>query len=408
MSRTSVIGSGQIVGERERQEDALGTAQLRQPGNSLVLVLADGMGGHVGGDVAARLATRTILAYLKAGTAPAWAKLKPALQAANDGIRRAVQANNALEGMGCTLIAATISGGRLRWISVGDSVLFLVRGGECFRLNADHSMRSVFADLVARGGISEDDAAREPSRNALRSAVTGDPIELIDAPDEDLVLRERDLILLVSDGVETLSDAEIARIASRAQPRGAQAVVDALLKAVAGHKAMHQDNASVVVYIHSGGRHAGSRPAAAKFDRRVLLAIPAIAVALLAGWTYWLTAPARLPFAKVVHLPPRPVHAAARGVTAPNAAGVVPAAAQPASPPAIAGASGTAPAAPVTNTTPPPATGAPAGADTVKPQAKPTPASDKPKTAKVKPVGARHAGTSGATAGGGSHAHHDD
>jgi serine/threonine protein phosphatase PrpC len=318
MSRFPVVGNAQIVGGRERQEDAAGVAQFRRLGNALALVLADGMGGHAGGDVAAGLAVRTVLAHLKTGASPPWMKLSSALTAANDGIRRAVQANAALEGMGCTLVAATISASRLRWISVGDSVLFLLRNGHLVRLNADHSMRSVLADMVARGKLSEEEAARDPTRNALRSAVTGDEIELIDAPDKDVALHDRDVVLVVSDGVETLTDGEIAEIASRAMARGGEAIVDALLKAVASRNVKHQDNASAIAYIHTTRRPANATPTVSMKELRATVTIFVVMALLLVGggtWfyknraKYWSSAdvPGSVDNKNGTHLPPGPI-----------------------------------------------------------------------------------------------------
>jgi serine/threonine protein phosphatase PrpC len=281
MSRRNGFASGQVLGARERQEDSVGAAQLRTHGNAITLVLADGMGGHAGGDVAASVATRAVLANLKAGVAPPWAKLKPALKAANDAIRRAMDTNVSLRGMGCTLVAATITANRLRWISVGDSVLLLVRNGQLSRLNADHSMRPVFAEMVERGQLRQEEADRDPSRNALRSAVSGAEIEMIDAPDADLPLQDGDVVLLISDGVETLDDREIAALTTRAMNSGPKSVVDALLRAVEGRQTDHQDNASIVAYIHARRRGA---TAGKPIRRGSLLAIPTAGAALLAAW----------------------------------------------------------------------------------------------------------------------------
>ncbi len=281
MSRQSGIGGGQIVGERERQEDAIASAALGRHG-TVALVLADGMGGHAGGDVAAKLATRTVLAHLGAGSKPPAEKLHSALAAANDAINRAILSNPELDGMGCTLVAATISRGRLRWISVGDSVLFLLRGERLSRLNADHSMRSILNDLVARGQLDMADAAHDPRRNALRSAVSGQEIDLVDAPDTDIVLKDGDLVLIASDGVETLEDAEIADIAARAASHGPQRVVDVLLEEISARCTRHQDNASALAYVHADRRttHLG----VAASQRRGTTMVVAAAVVALSLW----------------------------------------------------------------------------------------------------------------------------
>jgi serine/threonine protein phosphatase PrpC len=275
MSASRMIASGQIVGDRERQEDALATARLHDGGKTLALVLADGMGGHAGGDVASHLAVKTVLGHLgEAGPA----QLTPAIFAANDAIARAMDADTALDGMGCTLVAATVQGAELRWASVGDSALLLLRRGQLSRLNADHSMRGVLAEMVAAGRLTAEEAARAPTRNALRSAVSGEEIDLIDAPDDALPLAPGDLVLLISDGVETLSTAEIAAIADRAAARGARRVAGDLLAAVDARRAPHQDNASVIAYLH-GGRATG------KTGWILPTAVAACVLLLLGLWT---------------------------------------------------------------------------------------------------------------------------
>lgn len=264
MGERSQVASGQILGQREKQEDRLGIG--RSADGAHVLVLADGMGGHAGGDVAAQLAVDIFLAGTRA--APASGKaLRDALAAANAGIRDAVAANHALDGMGCTLVGALIADHELLWISVGDSPLFLVRNGQLRRLNQDHSMREVLASMVEAGRLRAADAARDPNRNALRSAVSGETIELIDAPDTALALADGDVVLLASDGIETLRPDEIVRIVARAAGGGADRISGKLLAAVSARRRKYQDNTSIVAWLHgappSPPRRRGATVAAA-------------------------------------------------------------------------------------------------------------------------------------------------
>ncbi len=279
---------GQIVGKRERQEDAVATARLARNKTSLVLVLADGMGGHAGGDVAARVATKAFLDHLRGEGAPPSQRLAGALQAANDVLARAISANKALEGMGCTLVGATVTADRLRWISVGDSPLLLVRAGQMSRLNADHSMRSVLQDMVETGRLSAEDAARDPSRNALRSVVSGEEIDLVDAPNADISLLDGDLVLLASDGLETLSPEAIVRTATKAMRAGPKRIVADLLAAVTARQFPHQDNTSVIAYLHRAVPEGAVRPRGAR--RRTVLPWIALLLAtlLLGAGAAWL------------------------------------------------------------------------------------------------------------------------
>ncbi|MYK88913.1 MAG: SpoIIE family protein phosphatase, partial [Acidobacteria bacterium] len=133
---------GQLIGAREAQEDEFGFidgSTLDPDGRHPVVIVADGMGGHAGGEMAGRLAVRAFVDAYGLDGAPA-DRLGAALDAANRSIDDAVRENLSLDGMGATLVAATVTTDGLEWISVGDSPLYLYRAGRLKRLNEDHSM----------------------------------------------------------------------------------------------------------------------------------------------------------------------------------------------------------------------------------------------------------------------------
>jgi protein phosphatase len=243
-------------------------------------VLADGMGGHARGDIAADLATKAFLASIETNPSA----LDKALSAANASIRAAIASNDALNGMGSTIVGVVVAGAGLRWISVGDSPLMLLRGGRNYRLNADHSMREILAGMVAAGRLSAEDAARDPKRGALRSTVSGDEIELIDAPDDAVPLEGGDVVLLASDGIETLAPEEIARVTQAARAGGARGIVDSLLAAVDSRHSKYQDNTSIVAYVHGADRdHPSTR-------RAGVVAVAVLGLVLvLSGALVWLS-----------------------------------------------------------------------------------------------------------------------
>ena len=168
--------------------------------------------------------------------------------AANNALSSAIDAHPALDGMGTTVVAAVISQRGLEWISVGDSPLWLFREGQLRRLNADHSMAAVFADLVAVGRMTQEEAATDPKRHALRSAVMGDDIHLIDVSSQPVALKRGDRVILASDGLLTLADDEIARILQTMQAAPLSEVSDALIQAVEDAAHPHQDNTTVLLY----------------------------------------------------------------------------------------------------------------------------------------------------------------
>jgi protein phosphatase len=229
-------------GARSYQEDA---AVVRHDGSGLVAVLADGMGGHAGGAVASDVATVSFLEGYLAAEGDARTRLAQALGAANAAIRGEAAAKPSLRGMGCTLVGVAFAVEGTDWISVGDSPLYLVRKGEIVRLNEDHSLAPEIDRLAELGHISRAVAQADPSRHVLRSALTGTTIEMIDRPRTPLRLEPDDMIVLASDGIHSIAEAEIARITAAAATPAAAA--DALLTAVVAVDDPHQDNTTVVV-----------------------------------------------------------------------------------------------------------------------------------------------------------------
>ncbi len=235
---------GQSQGRRERQEDEVGHISgdtLDPQANHSVLVVADGMGGHAAGDVASQAAVRGFLAAYGTRGQPR-DRLRSGLDRANAAIAEETGSHPEWGGMGTTLVAAAVAEAGLQWISVGDSLLYLFRDGKLERLNEDHSMRPVIAELRDRG----DPEADHYRPNQLRSVLMGDEIAKIDAPEEPCPLKAGDFVLLATDGLETLSDEEIASLLAR-NAAGPAAACRALLAAVEAKEHPRQDNTSLFV-----------------------------------------------------------------------------------------------------------------------------------------------------------------
>jgi len=220
---------GQHQGARPYQEDSWALKPLND--GALLAVVAAGMGGHAGGSVASRLVTEAMVKAVEQGRS-----LADGLQAANAAVRAGAAAKSDLAGMGSTVVAAIVTGEEVRWISVGDSPFFMLLDGKLQRLNADHSMAPQIDALVARGVITAEEGAGHPGRHTLREAVMGQPLTLIDEGTRQLPANAR--LLLCSDGVHSLSEADIA--AQSAKP------VSALLSAVLAVRNPHQDNVTVI------------------------------------------------------------------------------------------------------------------------------------------------------------------
>ena len=260
------------VGGRSGQEDAFrlwpgeGVVPPRAESGGLLAVLADGMGGHTGGAIAGQTACRTFAEVFANSNASPEARLKAALQASNEALAKGVEQNAALKGMGCTLVAAWIDDLGLRWTSVGDSLLLLYRLPDVIRLNADHSLGSFLDEQARQNKITRSEARRNRNRNALRSALTGSKIDLIDLRAEPLELHPGDWLLLASDGICSLPGDEIADVTYRLRQSSPEEMAEALIAAVTQKGIVDQDNATVVAVRIDGAPEAlrGVAPTPAK------------------------------------------------------------------------------------------------------------------------------------------------
>lgn len=249
----------QSIGKREAQEDAF--AIIRQseqdPASDVLMLLADGMGGHAAGEIASTTAIdafgKHFIRAARSNRPPE--RLRESLDAANAAIRNAIAAGPELRGMGCTFIGALKMNDRLVWTSVGDSGLFLLRNGQLRRINADHSVGGELAELVAAGKLTRAEAAAHPRKNALRSAVTGAHLKLVDT--NAIALEHGDIVLLATDGLDTLSESQITDILAARTARDPRQAASALLAAVEFKVQPHQDNTTVIVYRHRQGGLSG-------------------------------------------------------------------------------------------------------------------------------------------------------
>lgn len=212
----------------------------------LIAALADGMGGHAGGAIASQMICEQFMGT-SAGPQPSREMLLAGLEAANIAVAETIMARPELTGMGSTLIGACFTGEGLMWVSVGDSPLYLYRRGEVALLNEDHSLAPALDQLAREGKITEIQARQDPRRHMLRSAITGEDLELVDVSKKPLQLEDGDLVILASDGIHTLELDEIARIVTAYGRDGAKPVAEALIRAVENMRAPHQDNTTVIV-----------------------------------------------------------------------------------------------------------------------------------------------------------------
>ncbi len=205
---------------RQNNEDACaifvpeGAGELADRG--AVFVVADGMGGHRGGEIASRIAVRTIVAFYTANAEEDRSHaLARAFREANKTIIEESVADSTLFGMGTTCTALALNRGRAYLAHVGDSRAYLLRGGRIQQITHDHS---IVGEMVRSGILSDEDARHHPKRNVITKSLGAQDEIAADMP-AALELETNDSFLLCSDGLTAyLSDEDIAGILSASPP----------------------------------------------------------------------------------------------------------------------------------------------------------------------------------------------
>ena len=194
-------------GGREKNEDRMGYCYTREAG---LFLLADGMGGHPEGEVAAQIALQTIAARFQKEAKPGLANvqefLSSALLAAHHQILRYASDKASLDSPRTTLVAAVLQGGSATWAHCGDSRLYMVRAGELLSRTRDHSYMELPNIPASLAHIN---------RNVLFTCL-GSPTKPIYDLAGPVALEQGDRILLCSDGLwGALSDEQITREMAR-------------------------------------------------------------------------------------------------------------------------------------------------------------------------------------------------
>ena len=202
--------------------------------------VADGMGGHKGGEVASTSARDDLLRELE-GKTPSVATLSGAIEEVNRQIYHQQEHDDALTGMGTTLSVLWMSDNFVYIGHVGDSRVYLLRDGEFKQMTLDHSL---VEQLVREGVLTEEEAQNHPMRNIITRAIGTESVEV------DVVVEERrkgDLWLACSDGLHGLVDDRQMRDALRQY--APEKAADVLLKAALD--AGGRDNVTLVI-VHDG------------------------------------------------------------------------------------------------------------------------------------------------------------
>jgi protein phosphatase len=208
--------------QRENNEDSYGywepasDADFKKVGR--LAIVADGMGGHEGGQIASRLAVETFTkTYAGAADSDPAKRLLTALKEAHRRIQQRAKKNPHLSSMGTTCTALALIDTCLYFVHVGDSRLYLLREGKLRILSRDHTL---VAQLLEKGLIQPEQAQDHPQKHVLTSAlgVPDDEME-IDAPSEPLPLHKNDVLMICTDGLwGQMTSSEIEQVLTSKSP----------------------------------------------------------------------------------------------------------------------------------------------------------------------------------------------
>jgi PPM family protein phosphatase len=235
MAAIDAFGLTDVGRKRKHNEDAYALDETEG-----LFIVADGMGGHAAGEVAAKITVETIgefIAATRQKEEATWPfkynhelqfnsnRLAIAIEKANERVMSAVAAQPWLKGMGTTVVAGLLNEKILSLAHVGDSRAYLYRDGELTRLTDDHSW---VHEQVSAGILTEEEAKTHPLKNVVTRALGGGPSV---SPDlREMEFTPGDAFLFCSDGLTTmLSDEEIRDMVQADEKKDSQSLCQDLI-----------------------------------------------------------------------------------------------------------------------------------------------------------------------------------
>lgn len=177
-----------------------------------LFVVADGMGGHKAGDLASRIATETVVDTVQEQSGANTIQIMVnAIQAANEQVLEKAKESEDYNGMGTTIVLATIMDRMLYVANVGDSRLYVINGNDIEQVTRDHSL---VEEMIINGQIGRNEARTHEKKNIITRAIGGEKNLMADY--FDVRLKDGDIVLMCTDGLSNmLDDEEIRRIVTR-------------------------------------------------------------------------------------------------------------------------------------------------------------------------------------------------
>lgn len=212
--KSDAISITDVGKEREKNEDNLGYGKTP---NGDVFVVCDGMGGHVGGQVASTIAVESIMEYFYTEKKPnVISAIREAIEFANGKIIEKWMAQTDLKGMGTTVVVLVIQNENIYIGHVGDSRAYLQTKNKLYRVTKDHSY---VQGLVDNGIITEAEAEVHPRKSELTKALGIKQDVISEITKTPLQLVNGDMMLMCSDGLSGMvNDLNIQMILSKNEP----------------------------------------------------------------------------------------------------------------------------------------------------------------------------------------------
>ena len=170
-----------------------------------LFIVADGLGGHNGGDFASKYCVENVKDYIKNNKGDSIiSTIRSAITTVNEGIREKAKADEGLKGCGTTIVLSTIENDILYIANVGDSRLYVIKNGKLTQITEDHS---VVEEMIKSGIIKKEEARFNPHKNKVTRALGAEPDIEVDF--FEVKLEKGDRVFLCSDGVSNMMDERI-------------------------------------------------------------------------------------------------------------------------------------------------------------------------------------------------------
>lgn len=237
-----------LIGSRKVNQDRMGYSFTR---DALLLLLADGMGGHIQGEIAATIAMQTIGSLFQQQASPFVKKperfLEDSFFAAHHEIHRYRAINQLPETPRTTIVACLIQHGSAIWAHCGDSRLYWMRNGQILARTKDHSR---IETLIAQGKVDPSERATHPDRNKLFNCLGAPNMPIVEIS-RRASLQANDVMLLCSDGLWSVLPDHV--MAQRLQENTIVRAVPELLSSAVGIAGKHSDNVTALAMMWESG-----------------------------------------------------------------------------------------------------------------------------------------------------------